>query len=363
MRWFLSVGLMAWMLVVSASASEIDPAQVPADAKWIIHLNLDALRTTRLAEQIRQKNPEAVEKMQQWLGDQYGIDPREDLHGLLLFGTSYKEHTGVMVLEADFDADKATAKITAQPDVKKEEWQGHTLYTLTIQKGSGMAGHHHGGPAHHGAASKEGEGEATAEEGAATEHRAHGHTARGDSSTASVTIVLVDGRHAVFASSPDLARLAVERLESKEETDRRPPAGLIEDVPKGTILYGAAVDLGQIAERKGPFPILQQHERINYAAGVDNEEVFEMLKLVAKSPEVAEQMAKVLEGCVALLQVWAADSPHLSRITREAEIKQEGITVRARFRAKSEDVLGALEEVKQRAIQMHHAEATSENGS
>jgi hypothetical protein len=291
----------------AAWAAPLQPAQVPADAKWVVHVDFEALGETAFAEKLHADQPNMVQGVSAWLRQEYGIDPRQDLKGLTAFNNSYQAHTGALILQANYDADKVRAKVEHQPGVHAADWQDHTLYTWTIKDHNGQE--------------------------------------------RELTTVLVDDSTVVFASSPEKAKETVKLLRDRGSSLAGKDSPLIAHVPEHASLYGAAIDLNEITRHEHAFPILKQHERIVYAFGERDGKVFEDITLVGQSPEVAREMKKILEGATAFVKLWASGGKHLTGLADATEISREGKTVTASWQADPESVLAALEELQQQAHQ------------
>lgn len=303
----------------TASAAPLDPDRVPADAKWVIHVDLEALSGTALADQVRQKRPQMVALARRWFQNQYGIDPREDFDGLTMFSDTYESHTGTAILQSGYDREKVKGELEKKPEVRTETWENHTLYTISKEKEAGPP-------------------------------RERGNRAQNQSKqrqAKSVTIILLDDKTAIFASSADRAKAAVKLVQGNAPSLEK-DSKLLAEHKEGAMVYGAAIDLNQITQRESIFPVLRQHEKIYCSAGEEDGEFFRRLTLVAQSEEVAEQMKTALEGSVAFSKVWAADSDSLKRMAEEAEITRDGKTVQFRASNDTETVLNALGDIRDR---------------
>lgn len=313
-----------------ASASPLDPARVPAEAKWVIHVDLSALAETELAQRVREKRPQVVEGVRQWFQKRYGIDPREDLDSLTMFSETYESHTGTMILKAGYDRQKVQSDLEAKEGVETESWMDHTLYTINKEKMEAQK-QQQGDPA----------GRQPQEKGGPEKQddRWRDHA---------ITLVLVDDQTVIFASSAERAKEGVELLKGNYPSLKGKRGTLLDELPEGAILYGAAIKLDSISQREGIFPILRQHERIVWAIGQQNGEVYDTLTLVAQSPQVAEQMKTMAEGFVAFCNVWAADNETLSKLVKATEVSIDDRTVHVEWRGETGDVVAALEEIRQR---------------
>ena len=106
----LGTALVLGILVGSqAFAGPLNLKQVSDDAKWVGHVDFDALRDSVVVKKAmekhlaKHKNAEAHMKMVQGL---IGMDPRKDLHGATFYGMAIGKHKGVMILHANLDKAK-----------------------------------------------------------------------------------------------------------------------------------------------------------------------------------------------------------------------------------------------------------------
>jgi len=298
---WLSIAMLTVLtLTPQAQAKPLDSAQVPNDAKWVVHVDFDAFHETMLVKRIEKAKPELVAGIREWMSNKYGVDPKSDLHGLTMFGQSYETHTGTAILAANFDQEKVVNKLKDTPQLKTTQWKGHTLYT------------------------------------------------KKEKNSQTVTILPLNGTHAIFASSPEKVQQAVKLIQGEEDSLKNQTSPLVREVPLGSVLYGAAIDLQQIERHDGVFPILRQHEQITYALGNDGEHVFEELELVAASDKVAEEMKAVIDGFTAFLKVWSAENKALERLSTDLTITKEGRKVTSYYHGTVQDVSAAFDAVSER---------------
>lgn len=318
---FVVVPVVMVLLAPSAPAGPLDPAHVPADAKWVIHVDFKALGQTKVAEQVRQNRRQLLFAARTWLQNRYGVDPREDLDSLTAYGNSYEAHTGTLILRANFDQQKVQARLEQKPNVQKMSLGDYTVYTIPVE---------HPQRYNREAANK---ADATEAERAAQKHARTMH------------VVLMDGKTMVVTSSRDRVQGALDLVKGTATAVAKKDMPLLSKLSEGTIFYGAADKLGGIKEHDGFFPILSQHEQIFTSVGVKDNQVFKEVTLVAQNEEVAKDMKSFLEGMNALGRVWAADSDALKTLVENKEITCEGKTVVAKGHADSDTVLKALDEL------------------
>ncbi len=101
----LPVAMLCMALPSLSHADPLDARQIPADAKWVVHVDMDAARGTKvwaaLDDQLskNQDFQSAVGTIEQITGAQF---PR-DLHDITLYGRSADDQAGVVIVHAKVD--------------------------------------------------------------------------------------------------------------------------------------------------------------------------------------------------------------------------------------------------------------------
>ena len=373
----------------SAFAAELNPQYLPADAKWVVHVNQEELSELRLVEELREKNPQVAQSIRGWLERRYGIDPQEDLKSITAFSRSYEPKSGTIIFESDYDREKLESRLNALGQAQKSDWNGQTLYTVTVggsrdsddgqntdrdsrQNRRSSRADRDGGdnPApsedrYRGENRERGDrsGSASRDRGSdredarrdgdprqqrSAEQRRGGRDRGQQSGERRLTVYLGDGV-IVIGGSPQEVKSTVRRIDGDGESVADTDSPLLADRPDGAVIYGAAVELGQLDEYyQVLLPMLRRHERVVYAFGEDDGELFETMTLVAESEEVAEKTQKVLEGLIAYESLFAEGSDAMTEILEGVELWREGRENGFEWRGETEQVLEALSDLKDR---------------
>lgn len=332
---------LSYGLLRPAVAAPPSAAQLPQNAKWMIHIDLQALVQTELAEAARAERPRLTHLMQRWFQAKFGINPHEDLDSLTLFSDSYDEHQGTMILRADYAMDKVRDAFDQNPDVTKEAWEGYTLYTIEPARRNRLRPAEDNGDARRRLLPRRQDNDNTA---------ANRDEVQEAPSERAMTVILVNEKSMVIASSPERAKKAV-GLVRGDSPILAEDSPLLAEVEEGALLYGAAIDLQQIEHRAGFFPVLAQHERIYWTIGGSDGELNVKLVLHAHTEDVAEQMEKSLEGSIAFGKVWAADSENLRQVFDNRQLSREGKRVQLTGHAEMETVRAVIGELRERLQQ------------
>jgi len=323
-RTLLAMGaVLALALVSTASAASFEARNVPADAKWLMHFNVDSFRDTKLAEHIRQErlNDPQVQRWFKWVEERYGINMREDLHGMTLYGYSYEPHRGVILLFGDYDREKTTAVLKGEPDYKTAKHGDYMIHTWALK------------------------------------HHKHEHQDAAHENYPETMAAAFYDKGVVIATSPEGVKRALDVLDGKEPALEE-SSPLLGARPKGTVFYGAAIDLADLKQHGEPtlpqFAILEQGKYVNVAMGQHEGTSFYRARFEARSPEVAEQIGKILEGFEAMLAFQAESNETIAHVAQGFKWNVDEATVTVNWKAKSDDV---IELVKKRMERMPFRQA------
>lgn len=134
MRTRLIVSAAVMFVAASAFGAGLDAKAVPAEAKWVGHLDVAALLNSGLGKLLLDKlaAPEIAEKIEGFVA-KVGMDPRKDLTDVTFWGTSYERDAGVAVLRGTFDQAKLLALAQKNEKYKAIEHNGATIHSW-VQK-------------------------------------------------------------------------------------------------------------------------------------------------------------------------------------------------------------------------------------
>jgi len=128
------------MTLVTAmlEAAPVDLAAVPADAGWMMHVDMDAARAStvlkRAHDRAMKMHPHAAAMIEMAV-KMTGSDPRKDLAGVTLYGFDTDKRNGVMVIRGAFNRDLLTRMVEKAPDHRTMEHGGRTLHAWTQKRG------------------------------------------------------------------------------------------------------------------------------------------------------------------------------------------------------------------------------------
>ena len=125
-------------------ADPLDRKLVPVDAKWVLHVDMDASRDTKLWTAINHKLSEntdfqdSVHQFEQLTNSQF---PR-DLHDVTLYGRSTDEQAGVVIVHAHVDRQQILTLVKMNPGYGLKTVGDYDILTWT-DKGKTLHGAFH----------------------------------------------------------------------------------------------------------------------------------------------------------------------------------------------------------------------------
>ena len=123
----LSIVALALSLATGQAAT-IDKANISKDAKFVVHLDLDAFRASKIGTTLLEKihEDEGREKLDA-LAEIIGFDPLTAIHGATMFGTG-EEDDGIIVMKHKADNAKLLAFMKLDEHYRKTEHGKHEIH-------------------------------------------------------------------------------------------------------------------------------------------------------------------------------------------------------------------------------------------
>jgi hypothetical protein len=280
-----------------ASAGPIKRADVAADPTWVLHLDLDSFKTTTIGQFVLSEmdKPEAKDKLAA-LQTIFNFDVRSQLHGVTLYGASEKPEDGVLMIYADFDANRLLTLAKAGQDYQATDHNGHTIHSWVNDK----------------------------------------KKAKGDAKPR--IYAAIQGPRVILGQSEDRVGLALDVLDKKS-------ANLASTKSFPEMGASAPGNFVQAAARKMDIPgsdpnavIMKLSKMLQFDLGESKEKLQATLSVVAESNEVAGQIASIGQGLMSLLKL-QQDKPEAVKFANALSLKQDGTRVVASLTLPSSDVL------------------------
>lgn len=288
-----------------AKAGELKLRHLPAEAQWYVHVDADAIRSSKVVQAVYEECVrEQLAAAEVWrqafnmIEWQWGFHPTNDLHSITVYGTGFDREQGVVVLRAKTNNNLLTSLAEKAPQHEEMEYRDYTLHSWKQRH----------------------EGEEY--DVAAAFHR---------------TNVVV------FASSVEMLKTALDRLDEKGDSLAEVDSPLAGHVPEGAMIVARANELNELVGDE--FPVLAQLERVEYVEGEDGDEWFSRVVLVSSDGEVAEHFADVIRGFQSAIWLASNEAPRVREMIRDTDVNVNGKTLEVSFREPAAEIVEQIPKV------------------
>lgn len=281
---------------VNAWSAPFQRADVPADAAWVVHVDCDAIRPTAVGQYIlgEMAKPENKAKISV-LESLVGMDIATQLHGLTLYNSDTMPEDGVLIVYADFNADKLNNLALASKDPESTTHNGTTIRSWIDEKRK------------------------------PDENRRVYGAVKGNR-------VILGQQQATVAAALDV----IDGGASLAGSQNFPQMG---GAGEQKCIQAAAhrLDLPGNNPRAALFKLAQG---MRLDAGESDGQVKATLALQAKDDEVANQMYSVAQGLLALMKL--ENKPATAKLANAISVKQDNAWVVATLSIPADDMVQAL---------------------
>jgi hypothetical protein len=326
----VGIALVALLGLTAIARSEpIELKQVAVDAKWLVHVDVDAMRESIVVQKAYHKAMEICKDAQKHFDkvrETIGLDLKKDLHGITIYGKDLDRHHGVVIVHADVNQKLLLEKAQKAPEHKVTKYGAYEIHSWT---------HKHG------------------------------------KQTQTAFGVFFKPNVLVFSGCDKALQGALDVLDGKSPgiTDEKSPLG--GRLSPGSTLIVRAAGLGPQVK----CPILKEAESLRVAVGENKGESFYRARLTMKTSEAAEQVKSIVEGFKAMAAISHGSDALAMKLIDAAKVTTKDSTVRIAWKAPAEDVWTAIEkagkEMREKWAKKHgkgapgavHKAPTCEKGS
>lgn len=267
-------------------AAPLQRTDVPGEPAWVLHLDCDNLRSTAIGQFIltEMEKPEAKAKLAAFQSI-FNFDLRKQLHGLTLYSTGKSPQDGVLLVQADFDAERLLTLAKAAREYQSTEYKGHTIHNWIDDNRKAKAG---------------------------VKPRVYATIHGG-------RVVIFGQQEPRVAQALDVLDRAAPNLASSGQFPQLGASGSTD------FMQGAArkLDLPE-SDPNTAMLRLAKSGRVN--VGEAQGQLKATLQLDAKDSEVAGQMAAVGQGLLALMRL-QQNNPGSVKLAEALNLRQEGASV------------------------------------
>jgi len=299
MRIWGIVAAMVLGLVSTAAAAPLEVKQVSAEAKQVVHVDVDAMRNSLLVQRaydaVTQRWPDAQSRFDDVtdLVNHLGIELERDLHGVTFYSLEVGKPEGVLLVDAVVDQQALLEKADQAPDHEKTTYGKYELHSWTDAKG-----------------------------------KRHEHPMVGTLARPSLL---------VFAPTVDQVKAALDVLDGKSPSLAGKESPLTAKVPEGTMLLVRVVGLAG-AHLPWKSPVVTECESLSLLIGENDGKVSLAGKLAAKTKETADQIKAIVDGGRATAELRAANDAEVVKLLKAVKVELADTTMSVELSAPVDDV-------------------------
>lgn len=285
-------------LSFTGKATPLQPSELPAEPNWFIHLDCDALKPTAMGQFLlgELEKPEAQNK----LGAIQAIlsfDPRKQLHAITLYSPTQSPDSGVMLVNADFDADRLITLVKGANDYQSSTHGSHTIHTWVDDKKKAKNG---------------------------VKPRVYG---------------AIYGKHLIIISKHEASVAAgLDVLDKKSANLSSNKSFKSFDHFAGTVFLQAAAHSLNFASQDPNAALLKMSKSLRLQIGESDHQLKGALSLEANDEEIAKNLASVAQGLAALVKL-QQEKPQAMKLAEALSVKQDGSAVMATIALPTDEVV------------------------
>ncbi|MCP3917528.1 MAG: hypothetical protein GY711_18445 [bacterium] len=116
-------------LAAPTLADGLDKSLVPADSRIVAHLDIDALKATRVFREIRERSGGEFDENLDEMREELGVDPLEIFHSITVVSPTIKEESGALIVRGTRAIDDLLARLQQEEGYRSISSSGLSLHT------------------------------------------------------------------------------------------------------------------------------------------------------------------------------------------------------------------------------------------
>ena len=285
-------------LALPVLAAPVNPADVAAGARWVVHADLDSFKGTEMGRYMMDKlvDPAARNKLAAFR-QMFQFDPSEDIASVTLYGATRREEDAIALFRGRFNGDALVTLLKANDTYKLRREDGVEIHSWIDEKKGGD--HRTFGAILDNQVVILGRGgDLVARAAAVVQGRSAGLN------PADAALPLPQGSPSFFAAAANLQDLGIDD----------PRAAMVRDIVAGSIVFGE-----QAAQMQGT------------------------IRVTTRTPEAAGQMNAMLSGLLAMAQMNREQKPELAGLAQRVKPSVDGSTFTVSMAVPVRDLIAEME--------------------
>lgn len=137
-RLMTSLVLGVLLSLAATRAAAFDPGDIPADAKWYVHVDVTRLVESPLAQRVMERrnvgpDSQKVARLEHWAG----FHPLRDVEQVLIFHNGFIDPEAVVVLRGDFSPERIGERAQLAPAYEAVEVAGEAAHRFQLKARGG----------------------------------------------------------------------------------------------------------------------------------------------------------------------------------------------------------------------------------
>ncbi|GAB6166425.1 hypothetical protein JCM19992_24250 [Thermostilla marina] len=275
-----------------ANAAGLDLSYLPNDTRWVLHLDIDALKEAELTRtvllRVWERDPSHREIRN--VATLFGIDLSEDLHSVTFLGRNFDPDDGAVLAHVELEQKRVLALFQLRDDYRAETYREHTI-----------------------------------------------HIWNDDNSSRRVYGVFLDDDRIVFGHDRDTVKAVLDVVAGAAPSWTRSSPDDNLAVPPGTIVHLWFEKVGGV---RLPFmsPLIRRIQHATLMIGESGQEVFVEGTVRLDSASIAVDLRDALVGIIALGKLQFADEADVTALLNLARVTVSGNLVTGTWRAPRQTV-------------------------
>lgn len=280
--------------------------QVSGSANWLVHVNQQQFKKTRIGHLIRQELLDlGIEEQLSNFAMIFSFHPLDDVRDVTIYGTGQDRKKAVVLIDGFFDKEKILALLRMNPQYKEIKYGNIILYEWFDEN-------------------------------------------QKDSNDVAAQMMygcFYQDDLIIMGAGMDAVKHAVDVLKGSAENASNITFSRDVEDTSGTFFQAMALNVGQIVGQQPKAAMFKQAKQLGLTIGEVEEKFYVDLDLTTQSEEVTEAMTKMLEGIIALAVLAEKEEPKMAELAKKVKIScEEKNTIRLRFESDPQKVVQFLRE-------------------
>jgi hypothetical protein len=292
------------LIAIPASARPLQKNEVSPAAKWVIHADVEAFRSSGIGKLIMAElQTRGLEEKLQAFAGIFSFHPLKDVRDVTIYGKDKDRNNAVVVIDGQFNSEKMVALVRQNPQHQEIPYQGVTIHQWPNEENK-----------------------------------------NGQTTTQIMYGYMHNGRQVVLSAGLDAVKQAVDTLKAPSAGAASALLRQVPESPNGAFLQVTAIEVGTLVGEDPQAAVLKQTDLLTVTGGQSADNMSAELCLRSASPEVAENVVQMLQGILAMVQMAGQDQPKLSELAKGLKVARVDKVAQVRFEAPVQSVFAFVKE-------------------